>query len=67
MADVRGKRIAPQLVVEQTDASEAHDHVILVASSDDMIVAYRPTRLCYIFHTALVCALNIVSKWEECI
>lgn len=53
--------------MEQSDACEAHGNVILVAGLDDIIIPDGTARLCDISHTASVCSLHIVAKWEECI
>lgn len=54
-------------MMEQADSCEAHCHIVLVASLDDMVIADRTARLCHIFHTALVCSFDVISEWEECI
>ena len=56
---------SPKLVVEQTDSGEGHGDAILVAGSDNMVVAYAATGLGHIFHATLVSALNVVAKGEE--
>ena len=54
-------------MVEQSHVSEGHDHVVLVAGLDDIVVADAATRLCDILHATLVCALNVVAEGEESI
>ena len=54
-------------MVEQANTCECHRHIILVASTDNMVIAYRTTRLCDIAYTALMRAFDIVSEREECV
>ena len=51
--------------MEQTDSGKAHDHSILVTGIDHIVITDRSARLGNVFYTALVCALDIVSEWEE--
>ena len=53
------------LVMEQTDSCKCHCHIIFVASADNMVVAYRTTRLCYVADAALMCSFDVISKGEE--
>ena len=55
------------LVMEQTDTCKAHCHIVFVAGINDMIITNGSARLSHIFYAALVCTLNIVAKWEECV
>ena len=52
-------------MVEQTDTRKRHCYTILIASLDNMIIAYRTAGLRYKLHATLVRALNIITKGEE--
>ena len=52
-------------MVEQTDTGKCHYHAVLIAGFNDLIISYRAAGLCYIFYTALICSVNVISKWEE--
>lgn len=52
-------------MMEKSDAGKGHDHSILVAGFDNIIVAHTAAGLGHIFHTAVVGALYVVAKWEE--
>ena len=52
-------------MMEKSDASECHCYSILVASFDDIVVAYASASLCYPLHATLVCTFDVVAKWEE--
>ena len=54
-------------MVEQADACKCHCHIIFVASADNMVVAYRTTRLCYVADAALMCSFDVISKRKECV
>ena len=51
--------------MEQTNASERHCHVIFVAAFNDCVITHGTARLCDVLHTALLCALDIVTEREE--
>lgn len=54
-------------MVEKADASEGHSHSVLVASGNNMVIAYTTTCLGYILYTALVGTFDVVAEGEECI
>ena len=54
-------------MVEQSHVCEGHDHIVLVAGLDDVVVTDTATRLCDILHATLVCALDVVAEGEESI
>ena len=54
-------------MMEQTNACECHCDAVLVASINNIVVAYGATCLCDILHTALVSTLNVVAEREECV
>ena len=53
------------LVMEQAQPGEAHDHVVLVAGLNHVVVSDRATRLCDVADARLVGALDIVAEGEE--
>ena len=53
--------------MEQTDSDKCHTHIVAVTGLDYIIVTDRTTGFSYILHTALMRALNIIAKGEECI
>ena len=55
------------LVMEQTDTSKCHYHVVFITAFDHQIIADRSARLCNVGNTALMRALNVICKREECI
>ena len=55
------------LVMEQTDTGKCHYHVVFITAFDHQIIADRSARLCNVGNTALVRALNVICKREECI
>ena len=52
-------------MVEQPDPREGHNHAVLVAGLDHLVVTHGAAGLGYIFHSALMSAFNVVSKREE--
>ena len=54
-------------MMEQADTCECHCDAVLVASIDNIVVAYGATCLCNILHTALVSAFDVVAEREECV
>ena len=54
-------------MVEEADAGKAHDHVVRVTGSDDVVVADGAAGLCHILHAAAISSLDIVAEGEECI
>ena len=54
-------------MMEQSHAGERHCDAILVASVDNIVVAYRATCLSDLFHATLVCTLDVVAEREECV
>ena len=54
-------------MVEEADAGKAHDHVVRVTGSDDIVVADGTAGLCYILDAAAVSSLDIVAEGEECV
>ena len=56
-----------QSVMEQPNAGKRHDHIVFIADGDDVIISKRPAGLRYVLHAALMSALDVVAKGEECI
>ena len=52
-------------MVEQSHAGEAHRHAVSVGSLDDIVIADASARFRNILDSALSCALDIVTEWEE--
>lgn len=53
--------------MEQTDSCKCHCHAVFVTCSNYIIITHRSTWLCNISYTTLMCTLNIITEWEECI
>ena len=54
-------------MMEQTDSRKCHYNAIFIANFDYIVITNRSARLCDVLNATLVCALNIVAKWEECV
>ena len=52
-------------MMEQTDSGKCHCHIVFVAGLDNVIVTDGTARLCNICNAASMCALDVISKWEE--
>lgn len=52
-------------VMEQSDAGKRHNHSVLIAGLNNMIVANGTAGLCHVFHPASVGSFDIVAKREE--
>ena len=52
-------------MMEKAHARKGHGYAILVAGIDDIVVAHRPTGLCYILYAALMGTLDIIAEGEE--
>ncbi len=55
------------LMMEKSDSCKAHNHIIFITCIYYMVIPYRPSWLCNVFNSALMCTLDIIAKWEECI
>lgn len=53
------------LVVEQSESGECHDHIVLVAGLDDIVVTDGAACFRYILNTALASSLDVVAEREE--
>ena len=53
--------------MEEANVSKRHSDAVLVAGINNVIVTDTTTCFCYVFNTALVSTLNIITEWEECI
>ncbi len=54
-------------MMEQSDAGEAHYHIVLIGCFDHVIIPDGTAGLCYIFYSALMSSFNIISEREESI
>ena len=52
-------------MMEKAKPVKRHDHVILVAGHNDVVVANRSARLGNVLHAAFVGSLDVVAKGEE--
>ena len=52
-------------MMEQTNSCKCHCHTVLIARRDNILITNRSTRLCDIFHTGLMCTLDIITEREE--
>ena len=52
-------------MMEKSDVSEAHHHVVTVAGFNDIVVTDRTARLSYISYTRSMSSLNVVAKRKE--
>lgn len=52
-------------MMEQSQPRKRHRHVIFIAGRDYIVIAHGSTRLCHVFHAALVGTLNVVAKREK--
>ena len=59
------KYIYNKLVMEQSDTRKRHNHTVLVAGLDHLVIAHRAARLRHIPDAALIGAVNIITEWEE--
>lgn len=53
------------LMMEQADSRKCHHHAVLIAGFDHLVIPDRASRLCYIFYTAFISPVNIISEGEE--
>ena len=53
------------LVMEESDAGEAHDHIVCVTGGNDVVVADGAAGLCNIFHAGFIGTFNVVAEGEE--
>lgn len=51
--------------MEQTDSSEAHDHIVFVTALDNKVISDRTAWLCDVADTGFSSPLHIVGEWEE--
>ena len=54
-------------MMEQTNTIKAHYHSVSVCSFDYEVIANRSARLGDNSYTALLCTVDVVAEWEECI
>ena len=51
--------------MEQAETCEAHGHSVLVTCFNHVVVSYGTARLSNVLNAGLLCALNVVTEWEE--
>ena len=51
--------------MEESNAGEAHDHIVCVTGGNDVVVADGAAGLCNIFHAGFIGTFNVVAEGEE--
>lgn len=53
------------LVMEESNAGEAHDHIVRVTGGNDVVITDGATGLCNVFHARFKGTFNVVAEGEE--
>ena len=51
--------------MEQTDSSKRHRHTIFITGLDHVVITDGTAWLGDVFHTALICPVDVIAEWEE--